>query len=260
MIVHSFAGAWRAAWLRALAGLAALWLAALWLAVAAAPAQAVDYGRDQAFTLYAADGVTAAAFKQDVILVLHGFASAMPNRTYKILHKAFGKSHTVLGFNYDYLDVAANRAELQELYDRFLAGRTLIVVGTSLGGFWADYFANQVGARGAILVNPVVDPQALLRDMQGEHYSERRQKSFQVTDADADAYATLRSDPNPRTDVLVLLTRDDDLLPYEEAVEAYAARARAETAIFELGGHSPPLDRPDILAVIRQFVEEATAP
>jgi pimeloyl-ACP methyl ester carboxylesterase len=150
-------------------------LVIVWAVSVPAPGQAVEYGRDLKFTLYSGQGETAAEFKENVILMLHGFASAMPNRTYKVLNRAFGATHTVVGFNYDYVDVAANRAELQELYDRFLEGRNLIVVGTSLGGFWANYFANHVGARGAILINPVVDPQELMRVMQGEHYSERRQ-------------------------------------------------------------------------------------
>jgi hypothetical protein len=135
-------------------------LVIVWAVSVPAPGQAVEYGRDLKFTLYSGQGETAAEFKENVILMLHGFASAMPNRTYKVLNRAFGATHTVVGFNYDYVDVAANRAELQELYDRFLEGRNLIVVGTSLGGFWANYFANHVGARGAILINPVVGAHA----------------------------------------------------------------------------------------------------
>jgi predicted esterase YcpF (UPF0227 family) len=210
---------WRT-WLAALAGLAVV------LAVSVpAPGRAVEYGRFQEFTLYSEHGETAADFKTNVILMLHGFASAMPNRTYKVLNRAFGATHTVVGFNYDYVDVAANRAELQELYDRILDGRNLIVVGTSLGGFWANYFANHVGARGAVLINPVVDPQELMRVMQGEHYSERRQKTFQVAEEAVAAYGTVQPVENPRTDMLVLLTKDDEVLRYQDAVRVFLRRA-----------------------------------
>jgi predicted esterase YcpF (UPF0227 family) len=187
-------------------------LVIVWAVSVPAPGQAVEYGRDLKFTLYSGQG------------------EAMPNRTYKVLNRAFGATHTVVGFNYDYVDVAANRAELQELYDRFLEGRNLIVVGTSLGGFWANYFANHVGARGAILINPVVDPQELMRV------------------------------ENPRTDMLVLLTKDDEVLRYQDAVRVFSAASRAKIEIFETGGHSPPLDRPDIMAAIRRFVEARSLP
>lgn len=245
----------RRTWLAALAGLM------LVSAVGApGPGRAVEYGRDQEFTLYSARGETAAEFKTNVILVLHGFGSAMPNRTYKILNKAFGETHTVVGFNYDYVDVAADQAELQELYDRFLKGRNLIVLGTSLGGFWANYFANRVGARGAILINPVVDPQELMRVMKGENYSERRQKTFQVGEDAVAAYGTVRPVENPQTDMLVLLTADDELLSYEDAVRVFSAIGRASIEIFERGGHSPSIDRPDIMSAIRRFVEERSVP
>jgi len=245
----------RRTWLAALAGLTLVWAVGT-----PGPGRAVEYGRDQEFTLYSERGETAAEFKTNVILTLHGFGSAMPNRTYKILNKAFGATHTVVGFNYDYVEVAANQVELQELYDRFLKGRNLIVVGTSLGGFWANYFANRVGARGAILINPVVDPQELMRVTQGENYSERRQKTFQVDEEAVAAYGTVRPVENPQTDVLVLLTADDELLPYRDAVRVFSASGRARIEIFDWGGHSPPIDRPDILAAIRRFVEERSLP
>lgn len=245
---------WRT-WLATLAGLAIVWAVSV-----PTPGQAVEYGRFQEFTLYSKAGETATDFKANVILMFHGFGSAMPNGTYKMFNKAFGGTHTVVGFNYDYVDVASNQAELQELYDRFLVDRNLIVVGTSLGGFWANYFANHVGARGAILINPVVDPQELMRVMQGENYSERRQKTFDVAEEAVTAYGTVHPVENPQTEILVLLTKDDELLPYQEAVQAFSAASGAKIEIFERGGHSPPLDRPDIMAAIRRFVEEKSLP
>ena len=201
---------WRT-WPGALAGLVIVWAVSV-----PAPGQAVEYGRDLKFTLYSGQGETAAEFKENVILMLHGFASAMPNRTYKALNRAFGATHTVVGFNYDYVDVAANRAELH--------------------------------------------PQELMRVMQGEHYSERRQMTFQVAEDAVAAYGTVQPVENPRTDMLVLLTEDDEVLRYQDAVRVFSAASRAKIEIFETGGHSPPLDRPDIMAAIRRFVEARSLP
>ena len=64
-------------------------LAVVWTLAGSPPGHAADYGRFEEFTLYTKDGETASEFKADVIVTLHGFGSANPNRTYKIFHKAF---------------------------------------------------------------------------------------------------------------------------------------------------------------------------
>jgi predicted esterase YcpF (UPF0227 family) len=120
-----------------------------------------------------------------------------------------------------------------------------------------------------------------MRVMQGEHYSERRQMTFQVAEDAVAAYGTVQPVENPRTDMLVLLTeddevlryqdavrvfsaasraKDDEVLRYQDAVRVFSAASRAKIEIFETGGHSPPLDRPDIMAAIRRFVEARSLP
>ncbi|MEM7173444.1 MAG: YqiA/YcfP family alpha/beta fold hydrolase, partial [Pseudomonadota bacterium] len=142
---------------------------------------AMELGSYREFTLHHGDE---GSLKHDVILVFHGFASAMPNGTYKKLRKIFGDRYSVVGVNYDYLDVKANMTELDVLWHDFLSDRSVTVIGTSLGGFWADYFANRHGIEKVVLVNPAVDPVADLAQFQGAQFSEKRQKHFHVSQED----------------------------------------------------------------------------
>lgn len=222
----------------------------------ATPLQAVDYGGFFEFTLYSQDDQVAEDYKPDVILLFHGFGSAMPNGTYGVFHEAFMESHTVLGFNYDYTNVPADIEQLDELYRKFLKGRRLTVVGTSLGGFWANYFANAVGAERVVLINPVIDPQDTMRRHLGKQYSKKRQMSFTVTEAHVSAYGRITPKDNPETRKLVLLTKDDEVLDHQAARQVFAKISRTEVVVLETGGHSMPLDEAQTLATIRRFIED----
>ena len=109
-------------------------------------ARAVEYGKYTEFALYSKDGLESEQFGDNVIVVFHGFASAMPNGTYKAIHRAMKDTHTVIGFNYDYVDAEATLAHLDVLHRQVLIGKRVSVAGTSLGAFWADYYANRYAA------------------------------------------------------------------------------------------------------------------
>ena len=234
--------------------LAALVLAPLLLWTPAA--MAVELGGFFEHTLYTKDGEPAEAYKPRVILLLHGFKSAMPNHDYYVLQEAFGGDYTVAGFNYDYLDVDANRREFEDLFGRLLKDRKVIVLGTSLGGFWADQTCAIADCDGVILINPAVDPADVMRRALGEQYSKKRQLTFTVTEAHVDAYADATPEAPASTRRLLLLAADDELLDHRMTAEAYAEIDGTETTIFETGGHNLPLERPDVMETLRRFIAE----
>ena len=224
------------------------------LSVALAPvAKAVDYGGFFEHTLYTQDGESAEDYKDDVIVLFHGFRSAMPNNHYQIFYNTFGLTHTVAGYNYDYTDVERNMAELDDLMERYLKGRRLTVVGTSLGGFWANYFANKVGAERLILINPVVDPMDTMRRNMGQQFSKKRQQNFIVTEDHVEAYAQVSPGRHNDTSTLVLLARDDEVLDYTIAEKTFIAHG--EVVVFDQGGHRLPIQEADIMAIIKGFIE-----
>ena len=221
-----------------------------------AATKAAELGGFFPYTLYNQSEEPADDFKEDILLLFHGFKSTMPNHDYRVLYEAFKNSHTVVGFNYAYVDVETNIRELDDLYNRFLEDHTLVILGTSLGGFWGDYFAHSVGAGGVILVNPAINPGETARRSFGEQYSEKRQEAFTITEETVTAYSSMKWSDNPRTKRLVLLTKDDEVLDYREALEHFRDAANTEVIVFEEGGHNLLLERDDVMAEIRRFVAQ----
>ena len=214
---------------------------------------AMEYGSFREFTLHNSDK---GPLKKDVILVFHGFGSAMPNGTYKALYKAFGEPFSVVGVNYDYLDVQADLTEFEDLWQDFLKGHKVTAVGTSLGGFWANYFANRYELEKVVLVNPAVDPTQDLVQFQGAQFSEKRQKDFHVTQAQIQAYGQVPKFKSPNTQRLVILTRDDPIIDFRNALEKYGPDPNSSLLIFDEGGHSPSVGDDRIITVIRAFIED----
>ena len=80
-----------------------------------AATKAAELGGFFPYTLYNQSEEPADDFKEDILLLFHGFKSTMPNHDYRVLYEAFKNSHTVVGFNYAYVDVETNIRELDDL-------------------------------------------------------------------------------------------------------------------------------------------------
>ncbi|MEH6524439.1 MAG: YqiA/YcfP family alpha/beta fold hydrolase [Sneathiella sp.] len=217
-----------------------------------ADAAAIEFGMFKENTIFSKD---TDGFKDKVLLLFHGLRSAHPNSTFRRLEKALSDEYSVVGVNYDYLDVERNKRELDDLWTRYLAGHEVFVLGTSLGGFWADYFANKYGLEKMVLVNPVTSPVHDLTQFVGEQYSERRQKHFVVTPEHIEDYAALPLPTHPNTKSLVILTRDDPVINFRQALEKYLKNENSQLVIFGTGGHSLPLSDPKYLSALKAFFE-----
>ena len=230
-------------------GIAAL-LAAHW----ALPAQAVEYGSFTEFTLYSKDGLKAEEFREDVIVVFHGFASAMPNGTYKAIHRAMKDTHTVVGFNYDCVDVEGTLAHLDALHREVLGDSRVTVAGTSLGGFWAHYFANRYGAANLVIINPVIDPAKNMMKKLGEHFSEKRNKTFVVTEEAARSYGQVKAADKTSTRRLVILSKHDPYVDPGPALEKYWNSQNSDIVVYDTEVHTLPLKKHPAMALIRAFI------
>ena len=132
-----------------------------------------------AFTVLSPDAPDPEAARKDVIVVFHGFTSALPNGTYKRVRKFFKKTHTVIGVNYDPLDIDRTLAFLDTVGETWLKGRNTTVFGTSLGAFWAELFGKRIGAQKIVLLNPVTEPRRQLSRYIGkEKTNKRRVQTF----------------------------------------------------------------------------------
>ncbi len=145
----------------------------------------------------------------------------------------------------------------------------LLLIGSSLGGFWAQYLAPQFGA-GLVLINPALRPdESLLRycgPRRNEAHRSRRPASggtgtsryvagekHELTPEDLRSLARYRLERcNPRVPTLVLLDAADEVIDYRIAEDFY--RGCGTTVIYPDGSHR--FDHlPEALAEIRRLYD-----
>ena len=98
-----------------------------------------------------------------------------------------------------------------------------LLIGSSLGGFWASYFVEQGLAKKAVLVNPAVSPHLRFADLVGQdlqhYYSDER---VCLGQADIDSLAKCEAGAISKHDALWLMAQtDDEVLDYRLAVDRY---------------------------------------
>lgn len=89
-----------------------------------------------------------------------------------------------------------------------------VLVGTSLGGFWASYLG-QLHNCPWIGLNPVVYPSVALKKHIGDVNVYDSQETFECTEKDCDDYAGLEVQSNRQVPGLVIVARDDDVLDHD---------------------------------------------
>jgi len=224
--------------------------------IAVAEDTTVRMGAFEPFTIYAHDGAFPDRMQSEVIVLLHGFKSGMPNQDYDALESLLGAEYTLIGFNYDYTDIEANEEALADLFRNYLQTKRVVVIGTSLGGYWAEYILNSFPVHGAILINPAMRPQGVLRNNIGDVFSKRRQTTVTVTERHARDYETHRWKNTPSGQRLVLLSLDDELIAPAGAQKLFGEMPNSRIAEFAEGGHNITLDRPDVAKTITDFVRQ----
>lgn len=209
----------------------------------------------KAYTVFSPDASKPEAAREDVIVVFHGFTSAIPNGTYKRVRKTFKKTHTVIGINYDPQDVERTLAFLDAVEKKWLRGRRTVVLGTSVGGFWANVFGHRIEAQKIILLNPVTDPARQLLKYVGEQVTnKRRAQTTRVEAAAIERYATLSGLKRNGRSRLIVLTADDATLNFRVARDAFAGKENTNIMIFPKGGHTLDLHKHPARASIVDFV------
>ena len=209
----------------------------------------------QAWSVFAPDLAVGEALGPKVVVVFHGLRSAGPNGFYKRIREFFKSTHHVIGINYDYLDPQGTVAHLKTLASGQLTGREVTVLGSSLGGYWANWFAQYIGAFQVGLINPVIDPAVWINQHLGKvQHNPRRNIDFIATVTDQREYAQMATTPNLPMRRLVILTRDDDNLDSTIAERHFAGRADVQMVIYDHGGHTLNLKKHPAREVIIDFV------
>ena len=99
--------------------------------------------------------------------------------------------------------------------------RSVTLVGSSLGGFYATSLVERFGAR-AVLVNPAVRPYELLAAYLGPQKNLYTGASYELTPQHIDELLALEVDAVTPSRYLLITATGDELLDYRAGVERYA--------------------------------------
>ncbi|WP_396588397.1 YqiA/YcfP family alpha/beta fold hydrolase [Bermanella sp. R86510] len=145
--------------------------------------------------------------------------------------------------------------QAQFLYEQMLdevGPENSLVIGSSLGGYYASYLVERFGGR-CVVINPAVKPYDLLKDYLGENENLYNGEKFAVTSDYLSELKALEAPINYPWRHFVLLKTHDETLDYRLAVDKY----RHSPCIIEYGGDHSYADYEQRLPSIMSFIDSS---
>lgn len=128
------------------------------------------------------------------------------------------------------------------------------LIGSSLGGFYATWLAEEYGLRAA-LINPAVNPAALWKAHLGENRNYYSGKRYHITEEHVAQMRNLERSPLRQPENLLLLVQTgDETLDYRLAIDKY----KSATSIIQQGGNHSFVNYEAMLPDIFRFLAGAT--
>ncbi|HCP76164.1 MAG: esterase [Pusillimonas sp.] len=167
-----------------------------------------------------------------MILYLHGFRSSPYSTKAQMLAKEMARLGLADAWYCPQLP--ASPKEAIDLCDNLISqgtstpsgrDRSAVIVGSSLGGFYAQYLAQKWSCR-AVLLNPVIDAARDLAVHTGKHTQYHSQETFEFHESYLQELTTLKMGP-PRhpSRFFLMATTGDEVLNWKEMVTWYAGCA-----------------------------------
>ncbi len=126
--------------------------------------------------------------------------------------------------------------------------KSIALVGSSLGGFYATWLAEKHGVR-AVLVNPAIDPHVGLRAYLGRQQGHHGGESYELTQEHLRQWEKLLVAAVHPERYLLLVETGDEVLDYRLAVRKY----RGAKQIVVQGGDHTLASFPEQLPLILEF-------
>lgn len=153
-------------------------------------------------------------------LYIHGFNSSPQSVKAQQLQSALkargrGAEFVCPALSYD------PKTAMHQLESLIANVQPLVLVGSSLGGFYATYLAERHECK-AVLVNPAITPHLGLRDYLGAQRNLYTGDVYELTEQhlrDMAAYYVAR--PTHAERLFLMVTTGDEVLDYREAVQHY---------------------------------------
>ncbi len=157
-----------------------------------------------------------------MLVYIHGFNSSA--RSYKA--GLLRKHLTQRGLEDQYAcpELPHRPAQAMALLRGLLEGRdpeSVMLVGSSLGGFYATWLAEHLGVR-AVLVNPAVRPYELLAPLVGPQKNLYTGETYELTPQHIDELRMLEVDAITSPRYLLITATGDEVLDYRAGVARYA--------------------------------------
>ncbi len=175
-------------------------------------------------------------------LYLHGFKSSPDSHKAQLTQAFFAQHDVAQNLHIPQLPPEPQKAmdAAQFLYEQLIdevGVENVLVIGSSLGGFYASFLVEHFGGRAA-LINPAVKPYESLKEYLGENKNYHNDETFMVTEDYIGELAALDvvqfSEPQHH---LLLLKTQDETLDYRQAAAKYCNGP----CFIEFGGdHSYP--------------------
>ncbi len=176
------------------------------------------------------------------ILYLHGFASCGEGKKSNVLKDFFGKT------NVDTPDLEASPIEsIRHIETLFETSEYSLIVGSSLGGFYATYFSEKYSIK-AVLLNPSTEPWKTLEPYVGWQTRFCDGEKFEFKSIYLEQLLSLRTTPK-KGYYLLLVQSEDEVLDYTKAQSLY----NKHRVIVEYGGNHRFENIDDYLSMIENF-------
>ncbi len=131
--------------------------------------------------------------------------------------------------------VASLTAFIQKARREYPHEKQIVLIGSSLGGFYAQHLARSMNA-GIVLINPSIYPQETLLDCVGLNRNMATGQEYELTHKQVRALAEFSDERcDPAVPTLLLLDAGDELLDYRVAEAWY--RGCGDTVIYDQGSH-----------------------
>lgn len=186
------------------------------------------------------------------LIYLHGFNSSPESHKAQFLnsfleHSAYSCHYIIPRLSFS---PASVRSAVSKIIEHQLALGPVALIGSSLGGYYAIYFAEKYGLKAA-LINPAVKPYDLLTDYLGENRNLYSGEQYTLTAKHMTELLALDIDcvSNPKN--LLLLTQTaDQTLNYREAL----LKLKGSPAWIQSGGSHEYSDFNAVIPAMMSFL------
>lgn len=185
------------------------------------------------------------------IIYLHGFMSAGDTPKSQALKQAFGDANVIS------IDLPIHPNDVITTIDKIVRQvkvYPIVFVGTSLGGFYANYFAQKYDCPG-ILVNPATVPSKTLYRAIGYNKHYKSGKDVLWTLEDVEQLAAMEKEVSTIHSgglVNLFVSKDDEIIDADETLRNYPYTV--STKVYDTGGHRFEDNWNDVVERVREVL------